>query len=129
MASPKKNDDWMASLQALKDTLPQGTENAPEGKDSEGNASGQACSPQVAAGAKKPRLDIILDRKGRKGKEATIIAGFDPDDDGYLEVAAALKKRLGTGGSARGGEILIQGDRRGDVKQYLESQGYKTRLC
>lgn len=119
-----KSNDWMASLQALKDTLPQGADNA-----SEEEALVESHARQVTAGAKKPRLDIILDRKGRKGKEATIIAGFAPDDDSYLEMAAALKKRLGTGGSARGGEILIQGDRRGDVKQYLESQGYKTRLC
>ncbi|MCC8038132.1 MAG: translation initiation factor [Bacteroidales bacterium] len=121
------SNDWMASLEALRSTLPAGTpiENPNDAPASELEKS---CAQPVTQGAKKPRLDIIIDRKGRKGKEATIIAGFDPDDN-YLEVAAALKKRLGTGGSARGGEILIQGDRRNDVKQYLESQGYKTRLC
>ncbi len=125
-----KGNDWMASLQALKDAMPQEEMPAEEAYApvAEGSEARSRAS-QVTAGYKKPCLDIILDRKGRKGKEATIIAGFDPDDDSYLEVAAALKKRLGTGGSARGGEILIQGDRRNDVKQYLETQGFKTRLC
>ena len=43
------------------------------------------------------------------------------------EVAAKLKKRLATGGSARGGEVLIQGDRRDDVRKALADLGFKTK--
>lgn len=76
-----------------------------------------------------PRLDIILDKKGRKGKTATIVTGFDPEDEKKLrEIATRLKSALGTGGSARDGEILIQGDRRNDVADILAAMGYKTRL-
>lgn len=77
----------------------------------------------------KGKLDVILEKKGRGGKIATIIAGFGEEetDDDIERLAALLKKRLGTGGSARGGEILIQGDRRDDVIAILKQQGYKVR--
>lgn len=80
----------------------------------------------VAETTHKPRLDIILDRK-RAGKTATIIAGFDDEAD-IKDIAARIKQRLGAGGSARGGEILIQGDRRNDVARILSGLGYTSRL-
>ena len=64
-----------------------------------------------------------VDRKGRGGKTATIISGFTLDDEEIAEIAARLKKSLGVGGSARGGEILIQGDRKNDVLNLLRQQG------
>jgi len=72
-------------------------------------------------------LRVIIDRKGRKGKVATIIEGFTVHDDEVAEVAAMLKKKLGVGGSARGGEILIQGDFAARVRELLTAQGYKVR--
>lgn len=80
--------------------------------------------------AKKPArlLTIFYEKKGRAGKPATIIAGFDPEDDAEaLEVATTLKKRLGCGGSARGGEILLQGDRRHQLTTLLTPLGYKIK--
>lgn len=74
------------------------------------------------------RLDIVLERKGRAGKTATIIAGFTLPDTEVSAVAARLKSALGTGGSARGGEILIQGDRRDDVLRLLTSYGFRARI-
>ena len=76
----------------------------------------------------KARLDVLLDRKGRKGKDATIVAGFTVDDDAVAALAARLKQKLGTGGSARGGEILIQGDKRRQVAELLSAWGYKSRV-
>ncbi len=91
--------------------------------------------PQPAeASSSRPspvRLDIVLERKGRAGKTATIITGFAAggvDDAEVSRVASVLKSRLGTGGSARGGEILVQGDRRSDVLRELQSMGYKARV-
>lgn len=78
--------------------------------------------------AEKARLDIILDKKGRKGKAATIIAGFTVGDATIEDIARRLKQRLGTGGSARGGEILIQGDKRSAVAEALKSLGLKCRI-
>lgn len=74
------------------------------------------------------RMDVVLEKKGRAGKQATIICGFQGSDDDLLELASTLKRRLATGGSARGGEILIQGDRRKEVVEILKSIGYKARI-
>lgn len=111
--------DWQESLKNFLNDNP----DIPQGEDVKADVAAESS-------VKKPRLDIILDRKGRAGKTATIVAGF-PDsigDDEINSIAAQLRRRLGTGGSARGGEILIQGDRRRDVASILESLGYPSRL-
>ena len=76
----------------------------------------------------KTRLDIVLERKGRGGKQATIVTGFVCDDEALKTVASQLKRSLGVGGSARGGEILIQGDFRQRVMDVLTSMGFKARI-
>jgi len=76
----------------------------------------------------KARLDIVLEKKGRGGKQATIVTGFVCDDESLKEVASRLKRSLGVGGSARGGEILIQGDFRQRVLDELTSMGFKARI-
>ncbi|MBD5248105.1 MAG: translation initiation factor [Barnesiella sp.] len=109
-------DDWKAKLSGLLADNP----DLPAGDDL------PAQDTPAEKPAKLPRLDIILDRK-RAGKTATIIAGF-PDNADLKEIAQRLKQRLGAGGSARGGEILIQGDRRNDAARILADMGYKSRL-
>ena len=74
------------------------------------------------------RLDIVLEKKGRGGKQATIVTGFVCDDEDLKQVASALKRKLGVGGSARGGEILIQGDFRQRVLDELTVMGFKARI-
>lgn len=107
--------DWKSSLESLRDSLPQG-EDAP------------VENPAELKPAKKERLDIILDKKGRKGKAATIVAGFTCDDSELGEIATALKQKLGVGGSHRCGEILIQGDKRQQTLQALTAMGYQARI-
>lgn len=111
--------DWKSSLEALKAGMPDAG-ISPE--------SPEETEPASAGTAEKGRLDIILDKKGRKGKAATIIAGFTVDDDAVEDIARILKQKLGTGGSARGGEILIQGDKRREVADALTSMGIKSRI-
>ena len=53
--------------------------------------------------------------------------GFDCPDETLQEVARQLKRRLGVGGSARGGEILIQGNLLAKVKEALTDMGYKVK--
>ena len=72
--------------------------------------------------------NIVLERKGRGGKQATIVTGFVLDDASLKQVASALKRSLGVGGSARGSEILIQGDFRQRVLDELTSMGFKARI-
>ena len=76
----------------------------------------------------KQMLDIVLERKGRGGKQATIVTGFTCDDEALKQVASQLKRSLSVGGSARGGEILIQGDFRQRVLDQLKSMGFKARI-
>lgn len=108
--------DWRSSLEALKADLPEGEDILQEDTSSATDA------------VEKARLDVVLDRKGRKGKAATIVAGFTIDDDSIEEVCRRLKQRLGVGGSSRGGEILIQGDKRREVADALTSMGFKCRI-
>lgn len=78
--------------------------------------------------AKEPEtIEVIFDKKGRKGKTATLAVGFKCDENRLKEIASQLKSRLSTGGSARCGEILIQGDRKEELKKLLSEMGYKVR--
>lgn len=84
--------------------------------------------PTHPESAKAPdTLHVMIDRKGRKGKTATIIDGFTCSDDEVSSVAARLKTKLGVGGSSRGGEILIQGECAERVKTLLMQMGYKVK--
>lgn len=76
----------------------------------------------------KQMIDIVLDRKGRAGKQATIVCNLQCDDTALKQLARTLKQQLGVGGSARGGEILIQGDVRHKVLSLLQQQGFKARI-
>ncbi len=87
--------------------------------------AGSAAEPATAT--KTDTLTITFERKGRGGKCATIIYGFTVEDNEIAALAADMKKALGTGGSARGGEILIQGDRRDDVRRFLAARGFRTK--
>ncbi len=74
---------------------------------------------------KLPRLRLILDK--RKGKTATIVLGMENESDEAVEqLAKTLKSRLAVGGSARDGEILLQGDIREKAKNLLLSLGYRV---
>lgn len=73
-------------------------------------------------------LRIVLDKKGRKGKMATIIEGFTLDDESVDAIASELKRKIGTGGSSRGGEILLQGDWRVKAQALLKEKGFKVKL-
>lgn len=111
--------DWMKSLEALKASLPEGEE---------ANVAPQEAFDEALPSVSQPRLDIVLDKKNRKGKAATIICGFTCDDAEVAAIAGKLKQKLGTGGSARGGEILIQGDKRTRVLAALNALGFKARI-
>lgn len=70
------------------------------------------------------RLRISLSKKQRAGKEVTLIEGFVGKEEDLSALAKVLKNKCGVGGSAKEGEILIQGDQRSKVKELLLSLGY-----
>ena len=115
------NTDWKDALgKAFNMPVPQ-VDAVPE--DTEPQPKGDALEQQGST-----RLDIVLERKGRAGKQATIVTGFTCDGDTLKQVASCLKGSLGVGGSARGGEILIQGDFRQRMLDLLQQMGFKARI-
>lgn len=102
----------LAAFLSANPDLPEGTDAAPTGP--------------AQQSTRLPVLTMSMERKGRGGKTATIIAGFDTPAQA-ADTAATLKKRLATGGSSRDCEVLLQGDRREDVRRQLASLGFKVK--
>jgi translation initiation factor 1 len=69
-------------------------------------------------------LRVILETKHRAGKTVTIVYGFEGEESDMNTLGKALKNHCGTGGSVKDGEIIIQGDHRQKVFQYLKQKGY-----
>ena len=76
----------------------------------------------------KQKLIISLDKKQRKGKTVSLITGYRGTNDDLVELGKTLKKKCGTGGSAKDGEIIIQGDFRTRLKDLLEKDGYNVKV-
>lgn len=112
------SESWLDRLAALKQELP------PDEQTQQNSAE----AAEKEAPAQSGRLDIVFERKGRAGKCATIVTGFTIDDSQIEALASEMKRSLGTGGSVRGGEILVQGDRREAVRAFLNAKGYKARI-
>ena len=72
------------------------------------------------------KLVVALDKKKRGGKQVTLVTGFVGTEDDLKALGKMLKTKCGVGGSAKQGEIIIQGDFRERVKELLEKEGYKV---
>lgn len=103
------------ALKSLLGTLPEGPETEP---------AEVVATPHVGT----QTVTLYYERKGRGGKEATIIDCPDSMTEAETaELGAALKKAIGTGGSVRGNEILLQGDRREALRKRLVAMGYRVK--
>lgn len=71
------------------------------------------------------KLKVRLDSRNRGGKTVTLVEGFIGTDSDLQDLGKQLKSYCGTGGSAKDGEIIVQGEQRDKVLQWLLQKGYK----
>ncbi len=74
--------------------------------------------------AKSQKLRVHIEKNGRGGKTVTIVSGFVGSEDDLKELGKALKSKCGVGGSAKDGEVLVQGDFKQRVIEILRTMGY-----
>lgn len=72
----------------------------------------------------KQKVYVSIDRKKRRGKEVTLVEGFTGTMDQLKDLAKMLKSKCGVGGSAKDGEIIIQGSHREKVIELLKKEGF-----
>ena len=75
----------------------------------------------------KQKLIVTIDRSGRAGKQVTLVKGFIGTSEDLAALGKTLKVKCGVGGTAKDGEITIQGDLRDKVTALLNGMGYKAR--
>jgi translation initiation factor 1 len=93
--------------------------------DPDFNYNFETDEPAEALPPQQQKLRVSLDRKQRKGKEVTLVTGFVGPDSSLQELGKYLKTKCGVGGSAKDGEIIVQGDQRERVLALLLEKGYR----
>ena len=109
------NNDWKSRLNVVYSTNPDFSYESEDGNNEE------TIEP------KKQNLKVWLDKKQRAGKKVTLIKGFVGSDESINTLAKMLKSKCGVGGTAKDGEIIIQGDFRDRVVEILTKEGYKAK--
>ena len=111
----KKDNDWKSRLGVVYSTNPDFQYDT--------GAETEAETPPPD----KQRLIVTIDRRNRGGKQVTLVTGFVGKADDLKELGKALKTRCGVGGTAKDGEITIQGDLRDKVVALLQEMGYQAK--
>ena len=115
MAKNNEVNDWKSRLGVVYSTNP----------DFKYQTAAEAEADTLAP--EKQRLIVGIDRRNRGGKQVTLITGFVGAEEDLKALAKTLKTKLGVGGSAKEGEITIQGDFREKVTDLLKQLGYNAK--
>lgn len=82
--------------------------------------------PQETLLPKQQKLKIRLDTRQRAGKAVTLVEGYIGSPEDLEQLGRQLKTHCGTGGSVKDGEIIIQGDQRDKITQWLIAKGFSS---
>lgn len=121
--------DWKSALSVLAgmgsgndaedfETTTDATTNATKGATSD--------TSMTSAQKRAQKLRLAMERAGRGGKTVTIVRGFTGSQEELEELCKTLKQKIGVGGSAKEGEIILQGDHRPKLAELLKSLGYSN---
>jgi len=89
------------------------------------NSPAHKTAPQKSDGFVRLRREV----KGRGGGTVIVISGIPLSAAEIKELAGALKKRCGCGGTVKDGVIEIQGDHRDVLSAELQARGFKVKLA
>ena len=107
-----KNNDWKDRLNVVYSTNPDYQYENVEEEEA-------ATLPK-----NQQKLRVSMEKKGRGGKTVTLIRGFIGTEDDLKDLSKLLKTKCGVGGSAKDGEIIIQGDFKQRIIDLLKTEGY-----
>ena len=107
-----KNNDWKDRLNVVYSTNP----------DYQYENIGEEEEETLPKNQQK--LRVSTEKKGRGGKTVTLVRGFIGTEDDLKELGKLLKTKCGVGGSAKEGEIIIQGDFKQRIIDLLKAEGY-----
>lgn len=107
-----KNNDWKERLNIVYSTNPDFNYETNEEDSCE------------TLDKKQQKLRVSIEKKGRGGKTVTLITGFIGKEEDLKELEKLLKTKCGVGGSAKDGEIIIQGEFKQRIIELLKAEGY-----
>ena len=112
MAKHTKNNDWKERLNIVYSTNPDYQYQTEQEEEPD-------TLPAV-----QQKLRVQLDRRNRGGKTVTLVTGFIGTDEDLKALGKLLKSKCGVGGSAKDGEIIVQGDFKQKVIDLLKQEGF-----
>ena len=112
MAKKPKENDWKDRLNVVYSTNPDFKYELDDEEE------------QTTLQPSQQRLRVQLDRKNRGGKVVTLVTRLIGTEDDLKELGKFLKSKCGVGGSAKDGEIIVQGDFKQKVLELLKKEGY-----